>query len=394
MPNLLPRNKKTRHPERSRSQSHREWRSRRTCHALHLSVLLAAFCLGAFVTAAAAVANAPATKGVAVTTNESAHRVDITIDGQPFTSYLWQTNGRKPFLYPLIAPDGTTLNRGNPPLPGERTDHPHHTGLWFNYSNVNNIDYWNNSDAIKPEARARYGSIDHDRIVSATSGATSGELVTESTWYPSSDVPTIGSNKTPPVLHQTTRYVFSKTTIGGKPARAIEMTVTLKALSPVVFHDDKDGMLGIRVAHFLESATAKPEVLRDANGVATPVAAPTAGATGIYRTSEGKTGDDAWGTRATWCELSGTTAEGKHETIAVIDNPANPNFPTYWHARDYGLFAVNPLGAHGFDPKAAPLNFSLDTGKSATFRYRILFLSSEPTPDELNQQAKAFASEK
>jgi hypothetical protein len=337
--------------------------------------------------------------GVKVTTNEAAHRVDITVDGAPFTSYLWGNNQRKPILYPLISPDGTTLTRGNPPLPGERTDHPHHTGLWFNYSNVNNIDYWNNSDAIKPEARAKYGSIDHDRIVSTKSGATSGELVTESTWYPSSDVPTIGSNQKPPVIHQTTRYVFSKTTIGGKPARAIDLTVTLKAISPVVFHDDKDGMLGIRVAHFLESATAKPETFRDANGVATPVAAPLAGASGVYRTSEGKVGDAAWGTRATWCELSGTTPAvggepGKPETIAVIDHPSNPNYPTYWHARDYGLFAVNPLGVHGFDPKSAPLNFSLDTGQSATFRYRILFLSSAPTPEELNQQAKAFGSAK
>ena len=93
-----------------------------------------------------------AQKGVAVTVNSAAHRVNIAIDGAPFTSYLWATNQRKPILYPLIAPDGTTLTRGNPPLPGERTDHPHHAGLWFNYSNVNNIDYWNNSDAIKPEA--------------------------------------------------------------------------------------------------------------------------------------------------------------------------------------------------------------------------------------------------
>lgn len=337
--------------------------------------------------------------GVKVTTDDAAHRVDITVDGKPFTSYLWGNGLRKPILYPLISPDGTTLTRGNPPLPGERTDHPHHTGLWFNYSNVNNIDYWNNSDAIKPEMRAKYGSIDLDRIVAAKSGATSGELVTESTWYPSSDVPSIGSNPKPPVLRQTSRYVFSKTTIGGKPARAIDLTITLQALAPVVFHDDKDGMLGLRVAHFLESATAKPEVLRDANGNATPVAAPLAGATGVYRTSEGKVGDDAWGTRAAWCELSGTTPAaggepGKPETIAILDHRSNPNYPTYWHARDYGLFAVNPLGVHGFDPKAAPLNYSLDTGQSTTFRYRILFLSSVPTPEELNAQAKTFDSEK
>ncbi len=335
---------------------------------------------------------APPAHSVAVTVNQSAHRVDIAIDGAPFTSYLWATNQRKPILYPLLAPDGTTLTRGNPPLPGERTDHPHHAGLWFNYSNVNGIDYWNNSDAIKPEARARYGSIDHDRIVSSKSGATSGELVTESTWYPASDVPSVGSNQQPPILHQTTRYVFSKLTIDGHPARAIDMTVTLKALQTSVFHDDKDGMLGIRVAHFLESATAKPEVLRDANGIATPVSAPTAGATGVYSTSEGKVGDAAWGTRAKWCELSGTTADGKAETIAVLDHSGNPNSPTYWHARDYGLFAVNPLGAHGFDPKTPALNFTLDQGKSATFRYRILFISGAVSAEALSQQSDAFNS--
>jgi hypothetical protein len=337
---------------------------------------------------------AHAAPGVAVVRNDAAHRVDVTVDGKPFTSYLWKTNQRKPILYPLIAPDGTTLTRGNPPLPGERTDHPHHAGLWFNYSNVNNIDYWNNSDAIKPQARAKYGSIDFDRIVSSRSGANSGELVTESTWYPASDVPTVGTNSTPAVMHQTTKYVFEKTTIGGKPARAIEMTVTLSAISPVVFHDDKDGLLGIRVAHFMESATAKPEVFKDANGVATTVAGNTAGASGVYRTSEGVTGDAAWSTRGAWCELTGTTGDGKTETIAILDHSANPNYPTYWHARDYGLFAANPLGAHMFDAKAAPLNFSLDTGKSATFRYRILFLSSAPTPEELNGQAKIFDGEK
>jgi hypothetical protein len=332
--------------------------------------------------------------GVAVNVNQAAHRVDITIDGAPFTSYLWGNNQRKPILYPLLAPDGTTLTRGNPPLPGERTDHPHHTGLWFNYSNVNNIDYWNNSDAIKPDARAKYGSIDHDRIVSSKSGPTSGELVTESTWDPASDVPSVGSNQQPPIIHQTTRYVFSKLTIDGKPARAIDMTVTLNALTQVVFHDDKDGMLGIRVAHFLESATAAPETLRDANGIATPVAAATAGASGVYRTSEGKVGAAAWGTRGKWCELSATTPDGKPETIAVLDHSANPNYPTYWHARDYGLFAVNPLGAHGFDPKTPALNFTIEKGTSATFHYLIIFISGTVTDADLNRLSDAFNNSK
>ena len=131
------------HPERSPSQSHREGRSRRTCHAFPACTILAIFCLGIAVMAPRPVHAQKPAPGVAVTVNESAHRVDIAIDGQPFTSYLWATNQRKPVLYPLIAPDGTTVTRGYPfaMRPGERVDHPHHAGLWFNYGNANNFDF-------------------------------------------------------------------------------------------------------------------------------------------------------------------------------------------------------------------------------------------------------------
>jgi hypothetical protein len=335
-------------------------------------------------------------KGVAVITNEAEHRVDITIDGQPFTSYLWQTNQRKPVLYPLIAPDGTTVTRGYPfaPRPGERVDHPHHAGLWFNYGNANNFDFWNNSDAIKAADQPKYGAIHQGRIVSARGGANSGELVTESTWTTGA-----GAN----ILQQTTRYVFSRTNVGGRAARAVDLIVTLTAQSPVVFHDDKEGLLGIRVAHFLESPTEKGGIFNDANGNATKVdAADTSGATGIYHTSEGVTGDKVWSTRGQWCRLTGETG-GKTETIAILNhtgNPGSPNSgspnsgsPPYWHARGYGLFAVNPLGAHIFDPKAPELNFSLEKGKSATFKYRVLMLSSAATDVDLNHAAEAFNGE-
>jgi Methane oxygenase PmoA len=328
---------------------------------------------------------APPTKvvfnSVAVVANDAEHRVDITIDGKPFTSYLWQTNQRKPVLYPLIAPDGTTVTRGYPfeTRPGERVDHPHHAGLWFNYGNANNFDFWNNSDAIKPADQPKYGAIHQDRIVSTRSGHDSGELVTESTWTTAA-----GDN----IISQTTRYIFSRKIVGGQPARSIDMIVTLKALSPVVFHDDKEGLLGIRVAHFLESPTEKGGIFLDANGKATQVAAADpAGATGVYQTSEGKLGDAVWSTRGRWCELSGTTPDGKPETIAILDRKDNPGYPAYWHARGYGLFAVNPLGAHIFDAKAPAMNFTIDKDKSATFQYRILILSSNVTPNELNRQS-------
>ena len=78
--------------------------------------------------------------------------------------------------------------------------------------------------------------------------------------------------------------------------------------------------------------------------------------------------------------------------VAVFDHTGNPNYPTYWHARDYGLFAVNPLGAHGFDPKTPTLNFTIDKGASATFHYRIFIISGTVTDADLNRLADAFNS--
>ena len=319
-------------------------------------------------------------KGVAVSEDASHHRVDVTIDGKPFTSYLWQTNQRKPVLYPLIAPDGTTVTRGYPfdMRSGERVDHPHHAGLWFNYGNVNGFDFWNNSDAIKPEDRPKYGSIKHDRIVSAKSGHDEGSLVVESTWTTAAGQDT---------LKQNTRYIFARK----GEQRSITIIVNLRALETAVFKDDKEGLLGIRVAHFLESATEKGGMFMDANGKPTQVAAAdAAGATGVYRTSEGKVGDAVWSTRGRWCTLTGTTSDSHIETIAILDHIGNPGYPAYWHARGYGLFAVNPLGAHIFDPKVPPMNFTVEKNQSVTFRYRVILLSSAATDAEMNHAADAF----
>src|SRR5947208_3996469 len=160
----------------------------------------AAIALGSFL-APAALAAAGAS-GVQVVPNEAQRRVDVIIDGRPFTSYIWPTTLKKPVLYPLRTAKGTIVTRGWPldPRPGEHVDHPHHVGLWLNYENVNGLDFWNNSDAIKPADRSKMGAIVHRRIVSAQGGADRGELTTESDWItPSAKV----------LLRERTQFVFA-----------------------------------------------------------------------------------------------------------------------------------------------------------------------------------------
>jgi len=317
---------------------------------------------------------------IRVIPNEAADRVDISIDGQPFAAYIWPTKLAKPVLYPLRTAKGTLVTRGYPvePRPGERVDHPHHAGLWFNYGNVNDIDFWNNSEAIKPEDLGKMGTIHQRSIVAAKSGSKQGELEVETDWMTADHEV---------VLKERTRFVFR----GGPSFRSVDRMTTLQALAEkVVFHDDKEGLLGLRVARALEAPSDKAEVFTDAGGRPTTVAkADNTGVNGVYLSSEGKKGDAVWGTRGRWCALSGRIGD-EPVTIAIFDHPANPGFPTFWHARGYGLFAANPLGKKVFTNGKEEMNFSLAPHESATFRYGVLISSEIAAPESTEAAYQSF----
>jgi len=326
-------------------------------------------------------ADTVAAQAVVVTPNENARRVDVTIGGKPFTSYIWPERVKKPVLDPIRSAGGTIVTRGWPlaPRAGERVDHPHHVGLWFNYEVVNALDFWNNSDEIKPAERSKMGTILHRRIVSAKGGADRGDLETESDWItPDGRV----------LLRERTQFGFS----GDAATRTIDRMATLTAGSErVVFADAKDGMLGMRVARQLEQPSNEPLVFTDIAGRVTKVPAmDNTGVTGEYLSSEGKKGDAVWGTRARWTLLAGSIG-AQPITIAMIDHPKNPGFPTYWHARGYGLFAANPLGQKVFSEGRETMNFTLEPGASATFRYRIVIVDGKAPADRIEREFNAFA---
>jgi hypothetical protein len=133
-------------------------------------------------------------------------------------------------------------------------------------------------------------------------------------------------------------------------------------------------------------------VFTDASGRATTVATlDNTGVNGDYLTSEGKKGDAVWGTRGRWCALSAKIGE-EPVTIVILDHPANPGFPTYWHARGYGLFAANPLGQKVFSEGRETLNFALEPAQSVTFRHRVLILSEPASADRAQQAFEEFAA--
>jgi hypothetical protein len=83
---------------------------------------------------------------------------------------------------------------------------------------------------------------------------------------------------------------------------------------------------------------------------------------------------------------------GEKVAIVIFDHPNNAGYPTYWHARGYGLFAANTLGQKVFSKGAEEMNFSIGNGETATFRYRLAVFSEDPTVDEIEKMAKEFSA--
>lgn len=296
---------------------------------------------------------------------ENDGKINILINKKPFTSFLFPDTMEKPVLYPVHAANGTIVTRGFPlnPLPGDPTDHPHHIGIWFTHENVNGLDFWNNSYAIPKEKKHLYGWIKTDSILQM-SGGKKGVLAYHANWTnQANDV----------LLEETTRFEFS----GSENERIIDRVTVLKAKTEVLLKDAKDGVLGIRAAHALQIPSKEEKTFTDDKGNATVVPADTI-ANGNYITSEGKIGDSAWSTRAPWCKMFGKMGTDS-VSITIIDHPSNLTYPTYWHARGYGLFAANPLAAAVFTNGRESTNLTLHPGESKTFRYRIVIQNGKKT---------------
>lgn len=308
--------------------------------------------------------------------DDAGKKVEVFVGGKLFTAYIYPDNMEKQSLYPIMTASGKFITRGYPisPRPFERTDHPHHVGLWFNFGNVNGLDFWNNSFAIQPEDKPKYGTIKFRKIV--RENPEKGELVTNSDWV---DI------KNNVLLNEETTFLFS----GMANLRTIERITRLTAKQPVTFEENKEGLIGLRLDRTFEEPSQKPEEFLDANGNVTKVPIMNNdGVNGVYRNAEGIKGGEVWSKRSPWVALR-AVKDGEVVTIVILDHQKNANYPAWSHARGYGLFASNNLGGRAFDKNAAPVKVELKPGETIVFRHQIL-IGGDLSDLEINKLSNDF----
>jgi hypothetical protein len=282
--------------------------------------------------------------------------VSIQIDGKPFTNFHYGTEAWKPFLAPLRSASGKIVTRRFPMemIQGESRDHLHHRGLWFSYDDVNGVKFWENDPSY---TKGKIGKI----VVRSTSwkdGAKSGTLTAVMEWRdPDGKV----------LLTEDRDMVFR----GDAKVRIIDFLITLTAVPEVTLGDTKEGAFAIRLAeNFTERRGGK-----------------------IVNADGGVKMVNVWGKRSDWVDYS-AEVDGEMLGVAILDHPSNPHHPTYWHARDYGLFSLNPFGQNAFDANAPENKVKLAPGQKISFRWRVVIHTGDAETGGVAAMYKEFAGGK
>jgi sugar phosphate isomerase/epimerase len=284
------------------------------------------------------------------------NKLRVTINGKLFTEYNYRDVPR-PYFYPVIGPTGVPVVRHWPMKdinPDEEKDHVHHRSLWFTHGDVNKQDFWGEGD--------KSGKIVHDRFLKVSSGPQVGEIVSTDKWV---------TRDGKVVCTDTRTHKFYNVPNG----QMMDFEVTIHASEgDVVLGDTKEGSMAIRLAPTmqLKGKVAKGHIVN----------------------SEGDTDDNTWGKRAKWCDYYGPV-DGQVVGVAIFDHPSNPKHPTWWHVRDYGLFAVNPFGVHDFEKKPAGTgDIRIPAGESLTFKYRFYFHEGDDKQGKVAEHYRRYAGTK
>ena len=265
-------------------------------------------------------------------------KLRIEINGKLFTEYCYQ-GAPHLYYYPVIGPYGVKMTRAYPMDPNSKNeshDHKHHRSLWYSHGNVNGVDFWSESP--------RAGKIVHDKFLEIRSGEKEGVIRSRNKW--------VALNGEVVCTDERTFRVYARP----DTERVFDFTITIFAGDkPLVLGDTKEGSMAMRLA---ESMRLKPNQYNKGKP------------TGHIVQSTGVRDNATWGKRAAWTDYYGPV-EGHLVGVAIFDHPTNPRHPTWWHVRNYGLFAANPFGLHYFEGKPRGTgDFTVPAGKSVTFRYR------------------------
>lgn len=308
-------------------------------------------------------------KGEAVKITDLGDKLKVEINGKLFTQYNYK-NVEQPHFYPIVGPTGEIIVRRWPTEPNmdgayEQHDHPNHIGLWFGHMVNGKVRYWG-------------GGKVHEKFLEINSGDV-GVIKAENKWV---------SEANEVVCNSTNTYKICPLEDG---QAMIDCEIKISASNgPVTFNDSKEGTMAIRLATSM-AYNLNSKALGNANF---RFQRKPGEQSGHIVNSDGITDANAFGKKAVWCDYYGPL-KGEVVGVAIFDHPHNPNHPTCWMSRDYGLFAANPFGISEINGKEGEKagEVTIPAWETLTLRYRFYFHKGDEKQAKVAELYKQYVTD-
>ncbi len=226
---------------------------------------------------------------------------------------------RRPFLYPVIGPDGVPLTElGKPHDPTD--SHAHHYSLWVAHADVGGHNFWAETG----------GTIRHEQLAALDDGPVYCRVAQQCRWLDRDTAVLLERRQTTLYLTPPDYRLFD-----------IELEFRPADKQPVTLGKTSFGFLAARVAQSMNVFDGGGEIRNSQGNI---------NERGVHLK------------RAAWLDQSGPIAPGKWNGIAIFSHPANPQHPTVWHCRNDGWAGAALSGAE-------PI--TLEPDRPLKVRYRV-----------------------
>ena len=268
--------------------------------------------------------------------------VQVDWNGDTLLTYQYGT-GSMPFWHPISMPGSPILTEDRP------ADHIHHHGLWLAWKSVNGVNFWEEPPSGAPEQG--YGRIVSKDLDVLEVSSSSVEFVSTSSWLDWRDKEII-SDLRRTLIHRPTDRGF-----------VIDLSIELLPTEGDVILDLRRGEPGRGGFYYsglvirLNNKMGQGEIL-DADG--------------------NMDIGSIFGKQSRWCGYSGVhQSNGQRYSVVIIDNPANPRYPTTWWVRDRpGYSLLHPSPTY-YEP------LKIDAETSVMFQYKVLFYNGPIPVDDV-----------
>lgn len=286
----------------------------------------------------AAMISLPAS-GSKITAVKVGSRINVTIDGKFFTSYIFSEDEKYPFFYPVNGPlsGGSVTSMRN-------AVYPHHTSLFFGCDLVNGGNYWQEG-------------LERGRIISVNAliekeGGDTVVITDECIWSrPGALSP----------VKDTRKYII---TAPSKSITQIDVEITMETLMDVHIRKTNHSLFSARMAADL--AVTNGGTMINAEGL---------------QSEEG-----TFAKRSPWIDYYGKRGE-VIEGLTIMQHPSNPWYPSPWFTRDYGFMSPTPM----YWPENGEETF-LKKGTSLLLKYRVLVHAGSHTDAKIAEEFEKYIS--